>query len=81
MDLFLNFQIQELLGEGRGETIFEVGVPLSGDPSCEDYSIGLKQGQGSNFIRELGHDTPLAGTCLMSRLVVRVVTCGTLVIS
>ena len=39
------FQIKELLEEGRGETIFEVGVPLSGDPSCEDYSIGLKQGE------------------------------------
>ena len=37
-------QVRELLTEGRGETIFEVGVPLSGDPSCEDYSIGLKQG-------------------------------------
>lgn len=40
-ELFIK-KVQELLKEGRGETIFEVGVPLSGDPSCEDYSIGLK---------------------------------------
>lgn len=33
-----------MLRDGRGEAIFEVGVPMSGDLSCEDYSIGLKQG-------------------------------------
>lgn len=43
----IDFKLAEILRDGRGEAIFEVGVPLSGDPSCEDYSVGLRQGSKS----------------------------------